>query len=77
MALEASKGPGGGVYAASIVIHLGIASATTAALATTSVIASGFVAFSAGAAAPVVVKKMARYAESLVPSGDESAGRSS
>lgn len=71
------RGPGGGVYAASIVIHLGIASTTTAALATTSIIASGFLAFGAGAAAPVVVKKIARYVESLVPASDEGSGRSS
>lgn len=61
------KGPGGGVYAASIVVHLAIAAATTAAMATSMIITSGFIAFGIGAAAPVVVKKLARYAETLLP----------
>jgi hypothetical protein len=61
------KGPGGGVYTVSIIIHLGIATATTAALATTATIANGFLAFGVGAAAPIVVKKLARYAETLIP----------
>ncbi|MEU4742482.1 hypothetical protein AB0G02_18735 [Actinosynnema sp. NPDC023658] len=47
-------------------LHLAIATATTAALATTAIVASDFVAFGIGAAAPVVVKKIAGYAESLV-----------
>ncbi|MFE0023373.1 hypothetical protein [Amycolatopsis sp. NPDC059021] len=55
------------MYAVSILIHLGIAAAAVAALSTTTVVANGLVAFGAGAAAPVIVKKMARYAESLVP----------
>lgn len=65
------KGPGGGVYAVSIVIHLGIATATTAAMASTSIVTSYFVAFGIGAAAPVVVKKVARYAESLLPVAED------
>ena len=60
-------GPGGGVYAVSVLLHMAIATATTAALATTAVVTSAFVAFGAGVAAPVVVKKAARYAESLLP----------
>ncbi|MFD1047369.1 hypothetical protein ACFQ1S_18385 [Kibdelosporangium lantanae] len=68
---QSPKGPGGGVYAVSIFIHLGIATATTAALATTTIIVSNFVAFGIGAAAPVVVKKMARYAESLLPAAED------
>jgi hypothetical protein len=65
------KGPGGGVYAVSITIQLGIATATTAALATTPIIVSGFIAFGIGAAAPVVVKKVARYAETLIPTTED------
>ncbi|WP_148089023.1 hypothetical protein [Saccharothrix texasensis] len=60
------KGPGGGIYAVATLLHLAIATATTAALATTAIVASDFVAFGIGAAAPVVVKKIAGYAESLV-----------
>ncbi|UMP06670.1 hypothetical protein [Amycolatopsis sp. EV170708-02-1] len=64
------RGPGGGVYGVSIVLHLGIATATAAALATTEIVANGFVAFGIGAAAPVVVKKVARYAEAIIPDGE-------
>ena len=62
------KGPGGGVYIVSVILHLGIASVTTAALAAGSIITNGFIAFGIGAAAPIVVKKVARYAETLLPS---------
>jgi hypothetical protein len=64
------EGPGGGVFAVSIVLHLGIATATTAALATTAIITNGFIAFGTGAAAPVVVKKVASLAMTLAPSGE-------
>jgi len=67
---ERPKGPGGGVYAASIFIQLGIATATTSALATAAIVTNAFVAFGIGAAAPSVVKKVARYAEALIPSND-------
>ncbi|MCR6490843.1 hypothetical protein M8542_49490 [Amycolatopsis sp. OK19-0408] len=66
-------GPGGGVYAVSIVLHLLIATATTAAVATTTIIANGLLAFGMGAAAPVVVKKVCGYAMTLLPS-DEPGG---
>ncbi|WP_063038180.1 hypothetical protein [Nocardia pseudovaccinii] len=62
-------GPGGGVYLVSILIQLAVATATTAALATTLIVSSGMVAFGVGAGAPVVVKKLAAYAESLLPGG--------
>ena len=65
------KGPGGGVYAVSVIIHLGIAAATGAALATTAIITNGFIAFGIGAAAPIVVKKVAGYVETLIPAGDD------
>jgi hypothetical protein len=68
-------GPGGGVYTVSIVLHLAIATATTAALATTAIITNGFVAFGMGVAAPVVVKKAARYAMGLTAPGDEGKGQ--
>ncbi|MFI9386370.1 hypothetical protein [Kutzneria sp. NPDC052558] len=64
------KGPGGGVYAASIIIQLSIASATTAAVSTTGIVANDFIAFGMGAAAPVVVKKVAKYVETLLPADD-------
>ncbi|GAB3158780.1 hypothetical protein GCM10027258_70760 [Amycolatopsis stemonae] len=60
-------GPGGGLYATSVGLHLGIATAATAALATTTIISNGFVAFGFGAGAPVVVKKACRYAIRLLP----------
>jgi hypothetical protein len=60
-------GPGGGVYAVSVLMHLGIAAATTAALATATIISNGLIAFGIGATAPTVVKKVAGYAEKLVP----------
>src|SRR5882757_9076320 len=64
------KGPGGDVYAVMIIIQLGIASATTAAVSTTGIVANPFIAFGMGAAAPVVVKKVAKYVESLLPHND-------
>lgn len=60
-------GPGGGVYVVSIIVQLVIAGATTAALATTPMVGNALVAFGIGAAAPVVVKKLARFAENLLP----------
>lgn len=65
------QGPGGGVYAVSVVVQLGIAGATTAAVSTTGIAESGFIAFGMGAAAPVVIKKLARYVQSLVPAFQE------
>lgn len=60
-------GPGGGVYAVSVLINLGVSTGTTAAVATTGVIVNGMIAFGIGVASPAVVKKLARYAESLLP----------
>lgn len=60
-------GPGGGVYATSIVIHLGIAAGATAALAHGAVITNSLVAFGVGVGAPAVVKKFAGYAETIGP----------
>jgi hypothetical protein len=64
------NGPGGGVYAASVLINLAIASVTTAAIATANIASSGLVSFGIGATAPVVVKKVARYAQSLLSTID-------
>lgn len=66
-------GPGGGAYAVAIIIHLGIATATTAAAATMVPVTSGFIAFGIGATAPVVVKKVAGYVETLIPFNETSA----
>ena len=41
---ERPKGPGGGVYAVSILIQMGIATATTAALAAAAIVTNAFVA---------------------------------
>ncbi|WP_155981430.1 hypothetical protein [Nocardia sp. BMG111209] len=62
------QGPGGGIYAASLVIQLAVATVTTAALASSAVVPNGLVAFGLGAAAPSIVKKIASYAESFLPS---------
>lgn len=60
-------GPGGGAYAVAIVLHLGVAAAVTAALSTTPYIPNPAIAFGIGAAAPVVVKKLSRYAQAMLP----------
>ena len=51
----------------SIVLHLGIAAAVTAALAATPILTNVFVAFGAGAAAPIIVRKAALGAIKLLP----------
>jgi hypothetical protein len=65
-------GPGGGVYAVSVVLHLAIAATTTAAVSTTALLSNGFLAFGMGAAAPVVVKKVSGYALKVLPPDDSS-----
>ncbi|MBF6331940.1 hypothetical protein [Nocardia transvalensis] len=65
------NGPGGDVYAVSILVHLGIATATTAALTTTPIISSGLIAFGVGAAAPIIVKKVSAYVQTLLPGEDD------
>ncbi|WP_297625275.1 hypothetical protein [Nocardia sp.] len=47
-----------------------MATATTAALATTLIVSNALIAFGVGAGAPVIVKKLAQYAESLLPGED-------
>lgn len=64
------KGPGGGVYAVSVLANLAIAASAAAAVSTTEIIGNGMVAFGIGAAGPIVVKKIARYVESLLPESD-------
>jgi hypothetical protein len=64
------KGPGGGVYAVSVLANLAIAAGAAAAVSTTGIIGNGMVAFGIGAAGPIVVKKIARYVESLLPEAD-------
>ncbi|MBB5856480.1 hypothetical protein HDA45_006567 [Amycolatopsis umgeniensis] len=63
------------MYAVSVVVHLAIAGSTTAAVATTSLISNGLIAFGMGAAAPVVVKKVAGYALQSLPSAEDSPQR--
>lgn len=60
-------GPGGGVYLVSILVHLGVAAATAAALAAGAIVSNSLIAFGIGAGAPVVVKKVAAYAETFLP----------
>jgi hypothetical protein len=64
------KGPGGGVYAASVLANLIIAASAGAAVSTTGAIGNGMVAFGIGAAGPIVVKKISRYVESSLPDSD-------
>ncbi|MEU4842375.1 hypothetical protein [Nocardia testacea] len=62
------QGPGGGVYAVSVLIHLGIGAATATAVLGSGLIAPNIlVAFGIGTATPVVVKKVSKYVESLIP----------
>ncbi|GLZ43558.1 hypothetical protein [Actinokineospora sp. NBRC 105648] len=68
---ERPSGPGGGVYLASVLVNLAIATGTTAALSTTTIVTHGFIAFGVGAAAPAVVRKVASYAENLILAGKE------
>lgn len=62
------NGPGGAAYVVSIIIQLFIGTATTAAVATTQIVSSGLIAFGIGISAPIVVKKVAAYVETLLPS---------
>ena len=69
-------GPGGGPYAASVLVHLVIGAATAAGvldsgLIVTTVGANGL-AFGIGTATPVVVKKISRYVERIVPGEKDS-----
>ncbi|MGY6658694.1 hypothetical protein ACXIZN_41700 [Amycolatopsis sp. TRM77291] len=56
----------------SIGIHLFVGTATTTAVATTPLVSSGLIAFGIGVSAPTVVKKVAAYAESLLPPSEGS-----
>lgn len=60
------RGPGGGVYAVSIAIHLDLGTGATAALVEGSVVTNGLVVFGAGAVDPVVVKKVGALVERLL-----------
>lgn len=65
-------GPGAAPYAVSIVIQLGIGAATAAAVMGGGVItANSLVAFGIGTASPVVVKKVSRYAQAVLPGANE------
>jgi hypothetical protein len=69
------KGPGGGVYAVSVLVNLGISAGATAALSSTGMVVNDMVAFGIGASGPIVVKKVARYVESLLPDDSPQIGR--
>jgi hypothetical protein len=60
-------GPGAALFTVTTVLHLGIAAAVTAALSDTPYVPNAAIAFGFGAAAPVVVRKVARIAQSLLP----------
>ncbi|WP_216892202.1 hypothetical protein [Nocardia alni] len=62
-----NRGPGGGVYATWLLVHCGIAGLAASALATSHLVVTPVIAFGTGAAAPIVVKKLAAYAESRLP----------
>ncbi|MGK8489659.1 hypothetical protein [Nocardia asiatica] len=65
------QGPGGGPYAASVLVQLGVGAATASVVLDSGVIAANaLVAFGIGTATPVVVKKVSRYVQSLLP-GEE------
>lgn len=68
----APDGPGGGVFAVAQLIHLGVATAVTAAVASTALVTNALVAFGIGAAAPAVVKKVTGYTLALLPRQEES-----
>ena len=69
------KGPGGGPYAASVVVQLCIGAATAAGVVDSGLIvanvAANGLAFGIGTATPVVVKKLGQYIESLLPGEDD------
>jgi hypothetical protein len=67
-------GPGGGVYGASVAVHLFLGTVTAAALSTSGVVNNGFAAFGAGVAAVMVVKKAGSYG-AAVPSKDDDGDR--
>lgn len=67
-------GPGGGMYAISVLVHLLVAAGATGALANGAIVTNSIVAFAIGAAAPVVVKKLAKYAETILPATDDDTG---
>ncbi|MBB5801254.1 hypothetical protein F4560_001022 [Saccharothrix ecbatanensis] len=62
------RGPGGGVYAASILVHLGLGALTAGALADSLIVTNSFVAFGTGVAAVALVKKAGSYALTTVSS---------
>lgn len=68
------KGPGGGPYAAAVLVQLGVGAATASAVLGSGLIADNtLVAFGIGTATPVVVKKVSRYVQLLLP-GEEDQG---
>ncbi|MEV0539261.1 hypothetical protein [Nocardia salmonicida] len=72
--LKSNGGPGGGVYLSWLTVHLGVAGLTTWAIAYGDIISTNAAAFGAGVAAPVLVKKLASYGESSIPSTNSGGG---
>src|SRR5690349_14990206 len=66
-------GPGTAPYWVAIVLHLGIALIVTGAAAQAGYVPNALIAIGIGAAAPVVVKKVAGYTLSVLPRGRDDA----
>ncbi|GAA5100078.1 hypothetical protein [Nocardia iowensis] len=65
------EGPGGGVYAAAVVVQICTGAATSAAVLSSGLITPNIlIAFGIGTGTPVVLKKLSFYVQSLLP-GDE------
>jgi hypothetical protein len=64
-------GPGAAPFCVATLLHLGIATVVTAAAAEAGYVPNALIAIGIGAAAPVVVKKMAGYTLSVLPRGQE------
>lgn len=61
-------GPGGGVYAVSVILHCAIGALVTWAAADAGLIVNALLAVGAGAVAPVLVKKASGYTLAMLPS---------
>ncbi|MDQ3790494.1 MAG: hypothetical protein M3422_25070 [Actinomycetota bacterium] len=67
-------GPGGGMYSLAVLANLLVAAGATGALAEGAIVTNSTIAFAIGAAAPAVVKKLATYAETMLPASDNETG---
>ena len=62
------NGPGGGVYLVSVLLHVLIGGVVASAAVEATLISNAALAFGLGTVAPVVVKKLGRYALAALPS---------